>query len=86
MPFVIFYHLNILFEYPTFNEMNVYDIEFIAPRGETTFNFAAKEDINLFLSNLQYLKTVNVGILGWSIKLRKICDETIKTIENKYKI
>ena len=66
--------------------MNVYDIEFIAPRGETKFNFAAKEDINLFLSNLHYLKIVNVGILVWSIKLRKICDETIKTIENTYKI
>ena len=82
----IFDQLNILFDYRTFNEMNVYDIEFIAPRGETTFNFAAEEDINLFLSNLHYLKTVNVGILGWSIKLRAICDETIKTIENTYQI
>ena len=82
----IYDQLNILLNYRTFNEMNVHDIEFIAPRGETTFNFAAKEDINLFLSNLHYLKTVNVGILGWSIKLRKICDETIKTIENTHKI
>ncbi len=82
----IFNQLNILFDYRAFNEMNVYDIEFIAPSGETTFNFAAKKDINLFLSNLNYLKTVNVGILGWSIKLRKICNETIKSIENTYEI
>ena len=82
----IFDQLNVLFDYRTFNEMNVYDIEFIAPSGKTTFNFAAKEDIDLFLSNLHYLKTVNVGILGWSVKLRKICEDTIKTIENTYQI
>ena len=29
----IFDQLNILFDYRTFNEMNVYDIKFIAPRG-----------------------------------------------------
>ena len=82
----IFDQLNILFDYRTFNKMNVYDIEFVAPSGGTAFNFAANKDINLFLSNLHYLKRINVGILGWSIKLRKICNETIKTIENTYEI
>ncbi len=82
----IFDQLNVLFDYRTFNEMNVYDIEFIAPTGKTAFNFAAKKELNLFLSNLHYLKTVNVGILGWSIKLKKICDKTLETIENTYDI
>ena len=64
--------------------MNVYDIEFVYPSGNPKINSQNIEAINLFLSNLHYVKTVNVGQLGLFKKHQKRAKEILSFIKKEY--
>jgi hypothetical protein len=67
----LFDQINVIFDPKVFDEMNVYDIEFVYPSGNPKINSKNREVINNFLSNLHYVKTVNVGQLGLFKKHQK---------------
>ena len=80
----LFDQINVLFDPMVFDEMNVYDIEFVYPSGNPKINTKNKDVINLFLSNLHYVKTVNVGQLGHFKKHRKKAKEILNFIKQEY--
>ena len=81
----LFDQINVLFDPMVFDEMNVYDIEFIYPSGNPKINTKNNKDvINLFLSNLHYVKTVNVGQLGHFKKHQKKAKEILNFIKQEY--
>jgi hypothetical protein len=64
--------------------MNVYDIEFNRPRGNPKLLTKDKKLIGQFLSELHYLKTVNLGELGWFEKRKIQAEGTLAFIEKEY--
>ena len=80
----LFDQINVLFDPMVFDEMNVYDIEFVYPSGNPKINTKNKDVINLFLSNLHYVKTVNVGQLGHFKKHQKKAKEILNFIKQEY--
>ena len=81
----LFDQINVMFDPMVFDEMNVYDIEFIYPSGNPKINTKNNKDvINLFLSNLHYVKTVNVGQLGHFKKHQKKAKEILNFIKQEY--
>ena len=80
----LFDQINVIFDQRVFDEMNVYDIEFVYPSGNPKINVKNKEAINLFLSNLHYVKTVNVGQLGLFKKHQKRAKEILKYLKKEY--
>ena len=80
----LFDQINVIFDQRVFDEMNVYDIEFVYPSGNPEINVKNKEAINLFLSNLHYVKTVNVGQLGLFKKHQKRAKEILKFLKKEY--
>ncbi len=80
----LFDQINVIFDQRVFDEMNVYDIEFVYPSGNPKINVKNKEAINLFLSNLHYVKTVNVGQLGLFKKHQKRAKEILKFLKKEY--
>ena len=67
----IFDQINIIFDPYVFDKMTVYDIEFTKPKGKVEMNYLDIKTNKTFLSNLQYLKTVNKAQLGWFIEHRR---------------
>ncbi len=67
----IFDQINIIFDPYVFDKMTLYDIEFIKPKGEVHINYSDLNTNKTFLSNLQYLKTVNKAQIGWFVEHRK---------------
>ena len=80
----LFDQINVLFDPMVFDEMNVYDIEFVYPSRNPKINTKNKDVINLFLSNLHYVKTVNVGQLGHFKKHQKKAKEILNFIKKEY--
>ena len=80
----LFDQINIIFDPRVFDQMNVYDIEFVYPSGNPKINSQNIEAINLFLSNLHYVKTVNVGQLGLFKKHQKRAKEILSFIKKEY--
>ena len=80
----LFDQINVMFDPMVFDEMNVYDIEFIYPSGNPKINTKNKDVINLFLSNLHYVKTVNVGQLGHLKKHQKKAKEILNFMKEEY--
>ena len=80
----LFDQINVMFDPMVFDEMNVYDIEFVYPSGNPKINTTSKDVINLFLSNLHYVKTVNVGQLGLFKKHQKKAKEILNFIKEEY--
>ena len=80
----LFDQINVLFDPMVFDEMNVYDIEFVYPSGNPKINTKNKDVINLFLSNLHYVKTVNVGQLGLFKRHQKKAKEILNFIKQEY--
>jgi len=74
----------VMFDPMVFDEMNVYDIEFVYPSGNPKINTKNKDVINLFLSNLHYVKTVNVGQLGLFKRHQKKAKEILNFIKQEY--
>ena len=60
----LFDQINQIFDPKVFDEMNVYDIEFVYPSGNPKINSNSEKAIKELMSNLHYVKTVNLGQLG----------------------
>ena len=67
-----------------FDQMNVFDIEFTRPQGNPKLLTKDKKLIRQFLSELQYLRTVNLGELGWFKKRLIQAEGTVKFIKQQY--
>ena len=80
----LFDQINVIFDPKVFDEMNVYDIEFVYPSGNPKINTKNREIINTFLSNLHYVKTVNVGQLGLFKKHQKRAKEILELLKKEY--
>jgi hypothetical protein len=80
----LFDQINVIFDPKVFDEMNVYDIEFVYPSGNPKINSKNREVINNFLSNLHYVKTVNVGQLGHFKKHQKRAKEILELLKKEY--
>ena len=80
----LFDQINVMFDPMVFDEMNVYDIEFVYPSGNPKINSKNQDVINIFLSNLHYVKTVNVGQLGHLKKHQKKAKEILNFIKEEY--
>ena len=80
----LFDQINVIFDPKVFDEMNVYDIEFVYPSGNPKINSKNREVINNFLSNLHYEKTVNVEQLGLFKKHQKRGKEILELLKKEY--
>jgi hypothetical protein len=80
----IFNLLNKLFDPDVFDQMNVYDIEFTWPAGNPKLRTKDKEAIHNFISELHYLKTVNIGQIGWFRKQKQRAIETVEFLKKEY--
>ena len=80
----LFDQINVIFDPKVFDEMNVYDIEFVYPSGNPKINSKNREVINNFFSNLHYVKTVNVGQLGLFKKHQKRGKEILELLKKEY--
>ena len=80
----IFDQINIIFDPYVFDQMTVYDIEFTKPKGSVSINYSDIQTNNTFLSNLQYLKTVNKAQLGWFIEHSKRAKNILNFLDNTY--
>ena len=80
----LFDQINVMFDPMVFDEMNVYDIEFIYPSGNPKINSKNQDVIKVFLSNLHYVKKVNVGQLGHLKKHQKKAKEILNFIKEEY--
>ena len=80
----IFDQINIIFDPYVFDQMTVYDIEFKKPKGSVSINYSDIQTNKTFLSNLQYLKTVNKAQLGWFIEHSKRAKNILNFLDNTY--
>jgi hypothetical protein len=80
----IFNSINKLFDPEVFDKMNVYDIEFVYPPGNPKLMTKDKDVIRNFLSDVHYLKTVNIGQIGWFKKQRQKAKQILAFLENEY--
>ena len=80
----VFDQINILFDPMVFNEMNLYDIEFVRPKGNPRYKSKNKDALSTFLSNLHYVKTVNVAQIGWFTRFQNQAKTTLQYIESQY--
>lgn len=80
----IFNSINKLFDPEVFDKMNLYDIEFTRPSGNPKLLTRDKEVIRNFLSDLHYLKTVNVGQIGWFKRQRDKARTTMVFLQKEY--
>ena len=80
----LFNSINKLFDPEVFNQMNTYDIEFTRPPGNPKLMSHDKEIIRNFLSDLHYIKTVNVGAIGWFKKQKQRAENTLAYLKKEY--
>jgi hypothetical protein len=80
----IFNSLNKLFDPAVFDKMNVYDIEFTRPPGNPKLLTKDKNIIQNFLSDIHYLKTVNIGQIGWYNRQIERAKTTLAFIQKEY--
>ena len=80
----IFDQINIIFDPFVFDQMTVYDIEFTKPKGSVSINYSDIQTNKTFLSNLQYLKTVNKAQLGWFIEHSKRAKNILNFLDITY--
>jgi hypothetical protein len=80
----IFNYLNDFFDPAVFDQMNLYDIEFTRPPGKPKLLTKDKKLIMGLLSELQYLRTVNLGEIGWFKKRKAQAESTLAFVEKEY--
>jgi hypothetical protein len=80
----IFDLLNQLFDPAVFDQMNLQDIEFTRPAGNPQLLTNDKKIIQQFLSELQYLRTVNLGAQGWFKKRKELAKHMQSFIKDEY--
>jgi len=82
--FRVFNMINQFCDPAVFDEMNMLDIEFIHPSGNPKLLTKDNKLKQQFLSELQYLRTVNLGELGWFKKRLDWAQKTFSFIEKEY--
>jgi hypothetical protein len=80
----IFNYLNDFFDPAVFDQMNLYDIEFTRPPGSPKLLTKDKKKIMGLLSELQYLRTVNLGEIGWFKKRKTQAESTLSFVKYEY--
>lgn len=80
----VFNSLNKMFDPEVFDKMNLYDIEFTRPAGNPVLMTHDKDVIRNFLSDVHYLKTVNIGQIGWFRKQLDRARLTLSFLQNEY--
>ena len=80
----LFDQINEIFDPKVFDEMNVYDIEFVYPSGNPKINSNSEKAIKELMSNLHYIKTVNLGQLGLFREHQKRAKQILNYIYNEY--
>ena len=80
----IFNSLNKLFDPEVFDKMNLYDIEFKHPDGNPKLMTHDPEVIRNFLSDVHYLKTVNIAQIGWFKLQEKRAKTTLAFLQKEY--
>ena len=80
----IFDLLNQFFDPAVFDEMNMFDVEFNRPSGNPKLLTKDKKLIQQFLSELHYLKTVNLGEIGWFKKRKTQAETTLHYVQKEY--
>ena len=82
--FRVFDHINTFFDPGVFDQMNTLDIEFKRPTGNPKLLPKDPKQLQQFLSELQYLRTVNLGQLGWFRKRLELAKNIMTFIKSKY--
>ncbi len=82
--FRIFDLINQFFDPAVFDKMNVYDIEFTRPKGNPKLLTKDAKSIQHFLSELHYLKTVNIGQIGWFMRQREKAKLILAYLKKEY--
>lgn len=80
----IFPYIDELFDPVVFNQMNIYDIEFNWPPGNPKLLTKDKKILQRFMSEIHYLKTVNIGQIGWFKKQQQRAEVTFTFIQKEY--
>jgi hypothetical protein len=80
----IFNSLNKLFDPAVFDQMITYDIEFIPPPGNPKLLTKDKAVIQNFLSDIHYLKTVNIAQIGWFKRQKERAKTTLAFLQTAY--
>lgn len=82
----IYNSLNTLFDNRVFDQMTVYDIEFIRPPGNPHLKNKDKPELDKFLGNIHLLKTLNAAHIGWFKKQKKKAETTLAFIQKEFHI
>ena len=80
----IFNSLNKLFDPAVFDQLITYDIEFTRPPGNPKLLTKDKAVIQNFLSDIHYLKTVNIAQIGWFKRQAGRARTTLAFLQTEY--
>lgn len=80
----LFNLINDFFDPQVFEQMNTLDIEFNRPAGNPKLLTKDPKQMQQFLSELQYLRTVNLGQLGWFKKRLELAKNIVGLINKDY--
>ncbi len=80
----IFNSLNKLFDPAVYDQMITYDIEFNRPAGNPKLLTKDKAVIQNFLSDVHYLKTVNIAQIGWFKRQAQRARTTLAFLQKEY--
>lgn len=80
----IFPYMDQLFDPDVFDQMNLYDIEFKEPPGNPRLLNKDPKLIREFRSELHYLKTVNIGQVGWFRRQKERAQNTLEFLKKEY--
>lgn len=82
----IFSLIDELFDPVVYDQMNTYDIEFKEPPGNPKLLTKDKKILRQFMSELHYLKTVNIGQVGWYRRLKARAEITLAYLQKEYQL
>jgi hypothetical protein len=82
----IFTDFAALFDSRVFDQMTVFDIEFVRPPGNPHLKTKSPAAIDAFLSNVHLLKTLNGAHIGWFRRQKAKAEATLKYIIAAYSL
>jgi hypothetical protein len=80
----VFNLINTFFDPMVFEQMNTLDIEFKRPTGNPKLLTKDPKQMQQLLSELQYLRTVNLGQIGWFKKRVELAKNIVAFIKKEY--
>jgi hypothetical protein len=80
----IFNSLNKIFDPAVFDQMITYDIEFTRPAGNPKLLTKDRAVFQNFLSDIHYLKTVNLAQIGWFKRQAERARTTLAFLQKEY--